>query len=474
MTKTLTKDLGDGPPASTFYIPLPEHISHFPGDLSVLPLELLWLVFDKILKDSPRLTHGALCSIRKLAHTNKQAAAHIDSYQHNGNRIDSAVRDVRWWTYSTAEGTMNENNTPVYPITSDESDVITGTIRDDCQDCFMWLRKVIPDLDGTGVNEYGWSFLAIAGHHASFRMLKYFFTVSPYREPCIPLLSRAANVARPTMTTMRMITNQHNVEFLRALFGFLGPRIRELNPNTGKLTREEKLCLCAFVTPTFAEQIEKIGVTLHETRDLLPFNRNAYHAAVLNSIEFLDYLYARSSLPINVPDGGGETPLLCAIRANRLDSVLWLKEHGAEQDCKGWSRLTAAHIAIRLTSEESEKMLEAVIPAPTSDSEAIDSSALGTMLRALVEGLRETIQDEGAYINTNEQKYVAFKQMHEERAIRKCKLILDAASTAHNLSSRFANLEARDMAVSLDFGRLAEVIRSTSGTQSSPNFNPQS
>ncbi|KAJ5526048.1 hypothetical protein N7494_012698 [Penicillium frequentans] len=355
---------------------------------------------------------------------------------------------------------MNENNTPVYPITSDESDVITGTIRDDCPECFMWLRKVIPDLDGTGVNEYGWSFLAIAGHHASFRMLNYFFTMSPYHEPCIPLLSRAANVARPTMTTMRMITDQHNVEFLRALFGFLGPRVRELNPNTGKLTREEKLCLCAFVTPTFAEQIEKIGVTLHETRDVLPFNRNAYHAAVLNSIEFLDYLYAKSSLPISVPDSG--------------DSVLWLEEHGAKQDCKGWSRLTAAHIAVRLTSEESEKMLEAVIPAPTSDSEAIDSSALGTMLRALVEGLRETIQDEGAHINTNKQEYVTFKQMHEERAIRKCKLILDAASTAHDLSSRFANLEARDMAVSLEFGRLAEVIRSTSGTQSSPNFNPQS
>lgn len=463
---------------------------HFPGDLSVLPLELLWLVFDKILKDSPHRTHSALCSIRKLAHTNKQAAAHIDSYQHNGNHIDSAVREVRWWTYSTAESTMNENNIPVYPVTSDESDVITGTIRDDCPDCFVWLRKVIPDLDGTGVNEHGWSFLAIAGHHASLRMLKYFFTVSPYHGPCIPLLSRAANVARPTMTTMRMITDQHNVDFLRALFDFLGPRICELNPNTGKLTCEEKFCLCAFVTPTFAEQIEKIGVSLYETRDVPPLNRNAYHAAVLNSIEFLNYLHAKSSLPINGPDGGGETPFLCAIRANRLDSVLWLNEHGAKQDCKGWPRLTAAHIAFRLTSEESEKMLEAVLPVPTSDSEAIDSSALGTMLRALVEGLRETIKDEEAHINTNEQDYVAFKKMHEERAIRKCKLILDAASTAHDLSSRFANMEvsfrnfhrsgvqqfnqARDMAVRLGFRRLAEVIRSTSGTQSSPNFDPQS
>ncbi|KAJ6095408.1 hypothetical protein N7486_006154 [Penicillium sp. IBT 16267x] len=474
--------------ASTFGIPLPGHISsRLPGDLSILPLEILWLVFDQLLKDSPRLTHSSLCLFRKLALTNKEVAGHIDSYLQNGNHIENAVREVRWWTYSTAENTMNENNTPIYPITSEESDVITGAIRDDCPDCFIWLRKLTRELDGTGVNEYGWSFIAIAGHHASLKMLKYFFTMNPYHGPCIPLLSRPANIARLTMTTLRMITDQHNIDFLRALFNFLGPRIRELNPTSGKLTREEKYCLCTFVTSNFAEQIEKIGVTLYETQDVLPLNRNAYHAAVSNSIEFLDYLHAHSSLPINLPDNRGETPLHCAIRANRLDSVIWLNEHGAKQDCKGWSRLTAGHIAVRLTSEESERMMEAVLPAPAPGSEAFDSSACGTMVRTLMEGLRETIQREEVRTENNTQDCVAFKLMHEERAIRKCKLIL-SASTGYNFFSRFEDLEvnvrnfhrsgvqqfkqARDIAMSLGFERLAEAIQGTCDTESSQTFAP--
>ncbi|KAJ5758962.1 hypothetical protein N7520_006118 [Penicillium odoratum] len=267
--------------------------------------------------NTPQLSQSGLCSVRNLALTNKQFAAHIDEYLHRDtavNYIQRTAQNTTWWTYNTADGSINENDTPLKPITSEESDIIPG-------------------LDVTGVNEYGWSFMAIAAHHASTRMLKFFFTTKGYHGPCIQLLSYPANLMRPRTSTMRMITDEHNFEFFRALFEFLGPRIHELNypdRTDGKLIREEKYCLCTFVTPAFAEQLESIGLALYETRDTPPSNRNAYHAAVTNSVEFLDYLHANSSLPMNEPDSAGGTPIHYAISANRVQSVLWLNEHVAK------------------------------------------------------------------------------------------------------------------------------------------------
>ncbi|KAJ5646354.1 hypothetical protein N7490_002726 [Penicillium lividum] len=462
---------------STFCTPLPEHTSsRFPGDLSVLPLELVWLILDHIIMNTPQLTHSGLCSIRNLALTNKEFAAHVDEYIRRDtavNYIQRIAQNTTWWTYNTADGSMDENDTPLKPITSEVSNVISGTIRDDCTDCSMWLQKVIPGLDGTGVNEYGWSFIAIAAHHASLKMLKFFFTTKGYHGPCIQLLSYPANLMRPRISTMRMITDEHNLEFLRALFEFLGPRIRELNypdRTDGRLTREEEYCLCTFVTPAFAEQLESIGLALYKTRDIPPSNRNAYHAAVTNSVEFLDYLHANSSLPMNEPNRAGEAPLHYAIRANQLQSVLWLDKHVAKQDYNVWSRLTAGHIAVRMTSQESEEILKAVLPM--SGFGVLDSGTSGTMLRTLMEGLRETILSKAVGSNIQKQDYVAFRDMHEERAIRKYRLMMNLL-TDDNMY-RFGGFEvslrnfhrsgvrqfkyAKDMAMSLDFQKLGRAI----------------
>ncbi|KAJ5937285.1 hypothetical protein N7454_004940 [Penicillium verhagenii] len=465
------------PATSTFGPPLPEHISSIlPGNLNVLPLELVWMIFDQIFMQDCQLTHSGLCSLRKLALTNKDVAAHIEAYlnkRNTANNIKNIVREIKWWNFDTAFGTMDDNGTN---INDPESDVITGTIIDDCPDCFMWLQKIIPELDGTCVNQNGWSFLALAGYHASLKILKFFFTMKLYYDgSCNRMLEYPTNVLGREERTLTMIADQGNMQFLHAFIEFLGPlgiRAIEHPGYRGRLEMETMYNLCKFATPEMAKHFRKFGIPLHRIRET-DDNRNAYHAAAKsNSIEFLDYLHANSKLNMNRRDFGNETPLHLAIMANRLDVVHWFIEHGVKEDYNdGRRRPTAARTAARMTTELSEKMLEAVLPSAGSD--LIGPVPCGRIIGSMMVYLQDFIMKSAINSNLSIEEYASLRQVHEERALRKCHLIFNASTVGRapigcenpDIGVRDLHLPcmpqfrlAKNIAKSLGFDRVLEVI----------------
>ena len=116
-------------------------------------------------------SHECLCSIRKVYVEYTSSSGPFITGDILVNYIRNATRDTRWCTYTQGETLLNDSNTAVEGIEDGKCNLVTDTIRADCVDCFDCLRKVLPDLDGTGENENGWSFMAIAAYSASLNIL---------------------------------------------------------------------------------------------------------------------------------------------------------------------------------------------------------------------------------------------------------------------------------------------------------------
>ncbi|KAJ5094635.1 hypothetical protein N7456_010496 [Penicillium angulare] len=409
-------DSASSPSSSTYNTQLNAILSNMTDDTSML--------------DSPDISHNRLCVIRKLYVEYSSSSGPFITGDVLVNYIRNSTPDFTFCTYKTAETILNEVNTAPTIIEEDETDLITDTIIADCPECFACLQKVFPDLDGTGVDKNGWSYMAIAAVSGSLKIIKYFCTLDTPNGSCIPLLTRKANVTRNS-TTLMTIAKKGNVEFLRELFNFLIPRLHELKqPNTTEdsLTAEEKYNLCKFLTPELADQFEKIGIPLYNVLSTSPAGATSYHAAVTNSPEFLFYLQKKSFHSHLTTDNSNETPLHYAVRASRLDSVTWLQTQGRPEFKDYWSSKTPSHFAAYSTSEESVEILKAVLPGPISNS--LSPITISYMFTALMEGLHNTMvhritRSDPRTFDTED--FARFEKMHEERAVKKCRLILKDA-----------------------------------------------
>ncbi|KAJ5735019.1 uncharacterized protein N7483_000144 [Penicillium malachiteum] len=403
-------------------------LSHFPGTLGQLPLELVWSILDQLFSGTPKVTYSSLRVIRNLALTSTSAAAHIESYMANQSTLQllrNAVDDAKWHPYGRDETIEHEGDrsfTYLADAKSDDCDVITGAIIDDCTTCFKWLRNAVPVLDGTGVNKNGWTFVAIAGNFQSLNMFKYFDTLQSPNRSWIQILTQPANIYQDIATALVVMSRQHNVKFLRAVFTILAPRLRELDhPSAldGRPTKEEQYLLCTFLTPELALEFEKVDMPLDNVDGAWPARGNAYHAGATNGPEFLEYLHGKSSLEKNARDSAFETPLHYAVRANRLDSVIWLNEHGAHEDYSESTESSAAQIAALSTTEESLAILKEVLPRPGLNATGFLSP--GSMLVALVEGFKNATDVEVP------RDITQLKRLHERIVIKKLEILVEAS-----------------------------------------------
>ncbi|KAJ6020478.1 hypothetical protein N7540_005982 [Penicillium herquei] len=404
-------------------------LSRFPGDLGQLPLEMVWSILDQLLSETPNVTYSGLRAIHNLSLTSHGAAAPIESYmasQSSLKLLRNAVHDTKWHPHGRDESAEHEGDrtfTYLDDAKSDsDCDVTTGAIIDDCTTCFKRLRNAVPELDGTGVNKDGWTFVAIAGHFQSLNMIKYFDTLQSPNGSWIQVLTQPANIYQDIATALVVMSRQHNVKFLRELFTILAPRLRELNhPSAldGRLTNEEQYLLCTFLTPELALEFEKVDMPLYNVADSWPAHGNAYHAGATNGPAFLEYLHDKSSLEKDARDSAFETPLHYAIRANRLDSVIWLNEHGAHEDYSESTESSAAHLAALSTTEESLEILKEVLPR--TGLNATGSLSPGSVLVALVEGFKNATDIEGP------RDITQLKRLHEGLCIKKLEILLEAS-----------------------------------------------
>ncbi|KAJ5266630.1 hypothetical protein N7478_009438 [Penicillium angulare] len=160
-------------------------------------------------------------------------------------------------------------------------------------------------------------------------------------------------------------------------------------------------------------------------RSTEPAGATAYHAAVTNGPEFLDYLHKKCTHSHLTTDFSKETPLHYAVKANRLDSVTWLQAQGAPPLKDYLSRQTPSHLEAYSTTEESVDILKAVLPGPIHDHRS--PITFNYLFTELVRGLHSTMSTRlyrGDPSTFDGEDFARFERMHEDRAIAKCRLIL--------------------------------------------------
>jgi hypothetical protein len=134
-------------------------------------------------------------------------------------------------------------------------------------------------------------------------MLKYFFTKQP---ETLPLLWSFSNYLSPAIDRpINIFIHGRKVQFVAQLMEFLGPRLTKINcpeafrngiSETSELNAfayelsKYRSSICRFASPYMAESLKGVGV------DLCAFE-DAYHAAIFNGRDFLDYLHENSKLP---------------------------------------------------------------------------------------------------------------------------------------------------------------------------------
>lgn len=407
--------------------------------LTALPVELAYNILDECLMGVSWLTHKGLCALRSLALTSHSAKTLVTTYLQRS--IPSAFfheqLNVEWWPYMPAvvHLTLQEMSeiAPIDGFPGQERDIITDTVMDDCPECFDWLCKKIPKLDAGACNKNGWSFVAIACHAGSFKILKHFLDPEcPLKAP-IALLSNPANHNTLRPTPIGLMAQNKDLRCFERLFDIIEPHLHALRlPSVirGSLTDEDKLHLCTFATPELAERLEEVDVILY---DISIPHTSSWHAGALNGPAFLDYLNRRSvQISKNGPMWVEHTPLYTAVQANRLDSVRWLKKHGASPKLTytGDSRRNPIHLAVTLDSETSIEILEELLPAPGRGGK-ISSLESGKLLFSLVEELIGFVHGQAVRSDIDNDAYQKCLDLHEDRAVRKCRLILRVSAGDH-------------------------------------------
>lgn len=407
--------------------------------LAALPLEIAYNILDECLIGAFWLTHKGLCALRSLALTSRSAKTLVTAYIRR--TIPSTFLhdqlNVQWWPYMPAAVNLTlpeiSQIAPIDGIPGHARDIITDTVMDDCPECFDWLCTKIPKLGAGACNEHGWSFVAIACYAGSFNILEHFLDPEYPLKARIALLSSPANhnILRPT--PIGLMAQKKDLRFFERLFDIIEPHLHALRlPSVlrGSLTAEDKLHLCTFATPELAERLEEVGVILC---DITIQHTSSWHAGALNGPAFLDYL-SRKSVQIskNGPMWVEHTPLYTAVQANRLDSVRWLKRHGASPKLTytGDSRRNPIHLAAALGSETSIEILEELLPAPGRGA-MINSLESGKLLLSLVEGLVALAHDQAVRSDIDNIAYQDLLDLHEDRAVRKCRLILRVSAGDH-------------------------------------------
>jgi hypothetical protein len=415
----------------------------FPGSLGVLPMDIIWMILDEIVMGDGRLTHGSICDIRKLSYaTNRSVSKHMNNYLQTKKPLmylSESLSEVKWSpSRDTIWGSMGMDSSRPHieplPIKDDvetKSDLLTDIICSECPACFEWISNRISGLECSGCNSNGWNFVSLAIQAGSMTMLRYFFTKQPERLPllCSFLNYLSATIDRP----IQIFIKDRNVHFIGKLMEFLEPRLNKINypeafrngiaetPELNAFNYElskYRSSLCRFATPYLAETLKGVGV------DLCAFE-DAYHAAIFNGRDFLDYLHENSTLSkTNEHWFNGKTAFECAVEENCIESVRWLKRHRGNEIGQTARITLLNNVASRLTNE-SEVMLQELLSV--AEGVMLDPFESARLVRAIVRGLVPFVKAEEGKSDAGdlaEDEFLFWKRQQEDRAIRKCALIL--------------------------------------------------
>ena len=407
-----------------------------PGNLNKLPLELVFTILDEVLfGNSPRLTHDSLHGLLSLRQVSKHTKALVSAYAERnftkaylqGQLHDWNNPNCAKWYRSSFDAFLELTKPPERSNglrNSEECDIITEVIVDDCPDCFNSLCKAIPGLSdaSTGTNEKGWTFLAIAIRAGSYKMLERLFTMqSPYvsESPSLVVMS-LANCAQAASSGLGMLAYQTNPDFADKALDLMGPSLLNhavLGLTDSLLGVQEKAKLSTYISVHTAEWLTRLGIQLWT-----PSNRacSAWNSAVHNGPEFLEFLYRYDPDSLWSPANSITQPIQHAVLAGRLDSFRWILEKTKSHDLKGfrWIVEKVGPVVADCTDPLSETMLEELLPEAAPRE--LNYYLAGVLFKNITTGVKETVLTQAARSDMDDAAYMKFRWGHEQRAIRKC------------------------------------------------------
>ncbi|OQE16667.1 hypothetical protein PENSTE_c023G06900 [Penicillium steckii] len=352
-----------------------------PGNLNKLPLDLHGLLS---LRQVSKHTKALISAYAERNFTK----AYLQGQLHDWDNPNCA----KW--YRSSFDAFSELTKPQERSNglrnSEECDIITEVIVDDCPDCFNSLCKAIPGLSdaSAGTNEKGWTFLAIAIRAGSYKMLERLFTMqSPY-------VNKALDLMGPSLL------NHAVLGLTDSLLGV-----------------QEKAKLSTYISVHTAEWLTRLGIQLWT-----PSNGacSAWNSAVHNGPEFLEFLYKYDPDGLWSPANSITQPIQHAVLAGRLDSFRWILEKTKSHDLKGfrWIVENVGPVVADCTDPLSETMLEELLPEAAPRE--LNYYLAGVLFKNITTGMKETVLTQAARSDMDDAAYMKFRWEHEQRAIRKC------------------------------------------------------
>lgn len=476
-----------------------EYTTWLPGSMAKLPLELVFNIFDLILLDTPRLSHGGLHSLLAFGKASKHTGEMVDCYMRSDHirqqLIDWKSPDCVKWYRSRAEA---------YHATRDKAraagekppldcDLLTEVIVDDCPDCYKWLGRKIPGFSQApcAFNEYGWRFLAIAIRSGSYKILQHLFKRKSCEPPARLLDDEADTVGFSETTCLGMLAYQKDPIFAEKLLDLIGPLIQRDLPNgwiVDVFSTKEKILLCKFITARTAEWLTSLGVRLWRVGTAGPRPENiipefpdvmvrnyAWNAAARNAPELLEFLYKYDPDGISRSGHGNIKPIFYAAWFDKADTFRWLLRKMIElnidylsDESASFNGATRIDLAVaKQTSPASEIMLEDILAAPKPDEH--NYHLAGQFFKEIVLGCQKAGRDLAARSDLGLDSYKDIMFEHEQRAVRKAKAVskvyFDTGLPMPVLTKADANAhhaDAINLAKTLGFGELENVFDSYS------------
>ncbi|KAK4862414.1 hypothetical protein LT330_002547 [Penicillium expansum] len=254
------------------------------GNLSMFPPEIIFNILDELLGSSPRLTHENFHAINQLMKTNKTIERYIKLGWMGSNASNSFkqhVNAVQWYPNidiaNTALILQGVNPARIMPIEGARGlgpDLITGIIFDDCTHCFEWFSDVLPPTHMSCCNEGGWSFLSLALHAKSEKLLDSFFLSGfPYEPKDFITGSGNAMGTGPSILGLSASSRDHRS------FAILFKKLKEVLNGNGfkrtlrdKLTGEERAAIRSVAPQYLQKMLYEAGlVVMHPSLRYSPY-----------------------------------------------------------------------------------------------------------------------------------------------------------------------------------------------------------
>lgn len=244
------------------------------GNLNMFPPEIIFNVLDEILGSSPRLTHENFHAINQLMKTNKTLEQYIKLGWMGSNASNSfkqRVDSVQWYpdidssnTALTLKGVDPNCTIPIEGPHDLGPDLITGIILDDCIDCFEWFSEVLPPIHMSCCNEGGWSFLSLALHAKSEKLLDRFFNSGfPYDSQDFITSSGNAMGRGPSIIGLSASSRDHQS------FTKLFRKLKETMNGNGfqktvrdKLSGMERAAIRSVAPPYLRKMLYEVGLAV--------------------------------------------------------------------------------------------------------------------------------------------------------------------------------------------------------------------